>query len=187
MGVTMFELITGDVPFGDHGGILLEKGAEVPTLDGYCSEELAGIIMECLEKEAWNRPAAEAVKAHCVPHLEGELPGNSPSRKERPKVVESKGAGRATSPYGNEHKGHTKRSQQRNVPPPVPPPPPAGAGNWEAEPPYPPIWEDGWRQAPPPFPPRKKGKGKNTTLVWMATLLVCVLAAAAFIVLYSRP
>ncbi|GHV48539.1 hypothetical protein FACS1894181_04550 [Bacteroidia bacterium] len=183
LGATMFELVAGDVPFGDHGGILLQKGAVVPALDGHCSEELAGIIFKCLEKEAWNRPTAAEIKTRCIQYL-----GEASCREERPKVVEegkapsSKGAGRATSPYGNERNGPTKRSLRRNIPPPVKAPPPVRDDGWEQEPPYPPVWEDDWRQELPPLPPKRRG---NNAIVWVAALIVCILAAAVFIVFYS--
>lgn len=34
LGATLYELLTGMVPFGEHGGLLLQHGAEIPVLEG---------------------------------------------------------------------------------------------------------------------------------------------------------
>ena len=38
LGATTFEMLTGDTPFGDDGGLVQKKGAEIPDLKGDYSE-----------------------------------------------------------------------------------------------------------------------------------------------------
>ncbi|MDR2497405.1 MAG: serine/threonine protein kinase [Tannerellaceae bacterium] len=73
-GVTMFELISGMVPFGEHGGLLLQQGAEIPLMEGDCSPELSAIVEQCLRKEPWNRPTASEIKLYAEQKLRGERP-----------------------------------------------------------------------------------------------------------------
>ena len=40
LGATLFELLSGDPPFGDLGGVLQQKGAEIPEVTGNYSPEL---------------------------------------------------------------------------------------------------------------------------------------------------
>ena len=58
LGVTFYELLTGELPFGEHGGLLLNTGAEIPDLPSKFSAELNTLIGACLAKEPWNRPVA---------------------------------------------------------------------------------------------------------------------------------
>ncbi|MCX6278574.1 MAG: TonB family protein, partial [Bacteroidetes bacterium] len=62
LGVTMYELLTGDLPFGDNGGLTLKAGAEVPNLPGNFSPELNSLLKKCLSKEPWDRPTAEQLE-----------------------------------------------------------------------------------------------------------------------------
>jgi serine/threonine protein kinase len=72
LGVTMFELITGMVPFGEDGGLLLQKGAQIPSMEDDCSPELAMIIERCLQEEPWERPTASDIKLYAEKYLRGE-------------------------------------------------------------------------------------------------------------------
>lgn len=62
LGATVYELITGDAPFGDHGGLILKGGAEIPSLPDSISKELKDIIYSCLSLEPWDRPLASQLK-----------------------------------------------------------------------------------------------------------------------------
>lgn len=74
LGATLYELLTGMVPFGEHGGLLLQHGAEIPALVGEWSDELKGIIDLCLQKETWERPSATEICTYCEQYLNGEIP-----------------------------------------------------------------------------------------------------------------
>ena len=68
-GATLVELINGELPFYGQGGIMLEKGAEIPELKGAWSNDLRKTVEACLAKQPWDRPTAkqlEAYAAKCV-------------------------------------------------------------------------------------------------------------------------
>ncbi len=58
LGVMVFELIAGYLPFGNTGGLLQLKGAEIPELPGDFSPLLKKTIDECLQNDPWKRPIA---------------------------------------------------------------------------------------------------------------------------------
>lgn len=58
LGVTVYEMLTGDAPFGDSGGLLQKRGAEIPDLKGDYSDALKMVIHLCLKEEPWDRPTA---------------------------------------------------------------------------------------------------------------------------------
>jgi formylglycine-generating enzyme required for sulfatase activity len=62
LGVTMYELLTGDLPFGDNGGLTLKAGADVPNLRTGFSSELNELLKRCMAKETWDRPMAEELQ-----------------------------------------------------------------------------------------------------------------------------
>ena len=59
LGVTMYELLTGDLPFGENGGLTLKAGADVPNLSGNFSPDLNQLILSCMAKDPWERPPAD--------------------------------------------------------------------------------------------------------------------------------
>jgi TPR repeat protein len=61
-GVMVFELITTQLPFGDHGGLLLKNGAEIPDLPTPFSKELNEILHSCMALELFNRLSAAELK-----------------------------------------------------------------------------------------------------------------------------
>ena len=74
LGATLYELLTDTVPFGEHGGLLLQHGAEIPEMMGEWSDELRQIINLCLQKETWERPSAKEIRIYCEQHQRGESP-----------------------------------------------------------------------------------------------------------------
>ena len=87
LGATLYELLTGMVPFGEHGGLLLQHGAEIPVLEGEWSDELKAIIDLCLQKDTWERPSAMEIRIYCEQYLNGEipvLPGKQVEKKTEP-------------------------------------------------------------------------------------------------------
>lgn len=62
-GATLFELIEGDVPFGELGGSKqCAYKAKIPEITANVSEPLKNIIYSMLDEEPWNRPKAEDLK-----------------------------------------------------------------------------------------------------------------------------
>jgi formylglycine-generating enzyme required for sulfatase activity/serine/threonine protein kinase len=58
LGVSLYELLTGDWPYGANGGITLKNGADVPNLPDGFSAGLNDILRRCLARDTWNRPTA---------------------------------------------------------------------------------------------------------------------------------
>lgn len=68
-GATLYELMTGDTPFGEYGGLSQEKNkGKIPEIKQDYSTELKSLVYECLALNAWDRPDAddilEKVKIH---------------------------------------------------------------------------------------------------------------------------
>jgi serine/threonine protein kinase len=103
LGVTMYELLTGDLPFGENGGLTLKAGADVPNLPGNFSKELNHLLISCMAKNPWERPPAEKMEAAAVGFLQNgqwvqdgvKKPTLGPAP---PKVPESPSVGRLTQP-----------------------------------------------------------------------------------------
>lgn len=90
LGATLFELLTGDTPFGDLGGVLQQKGAEIPEITGDYSPELKRVIEACLAKEPWDRPTAHTLREYAETYLSGKkcdwdlFFSPNPNKKEEP-------------------------------------------------------------------------------------------------------
>ena len=50
------------LPFGNDGGLLQKKGAEIPELPGNFSPLLKRTLEKCLEAEPWARPTASRLE-----------------------------------------------------------------------------------------------------------------------------
>lgn len=71
LGATVYEMLTGDTPFGDDGGLVQMKGAEVPELQGNYSTQLKKTLDKCLRTNPWERPTAEQLEKYATTGLEG--------------------------------------------------------------------------------------------------------------------
>lgn len=71
LGATVYEMLTGDTPFGDDGGLIQMKGAEVPELKGDFSTQLKEVIARCLRTNPWERPTAEQLEKYAEEGLHG--------------------------------------------------------------------------------------------------------------------
>jgi serine/threonine protein kinase len=58
LGVTIYELATGELPFCGQGGVMELHGAELPILPDQYSKELNELMKRCLAKDTWDRPSA---------------------------------------------------------------------------------------------------------------------------------
>lgn len=72
LGATVFEMLTGDTPFGDNGGLIQKNGADVPDLRGDYSEQLKKVVAKCLKTNPWERPTAEQLEKYAIAALNGE-------------------------------------------------------------------------------------------------------------------
>ena len=68
-GAMLFELLTGDVPFGEMGGGLQKSGAEIPEITANVSTTLKGTIEQMLASDTWDRPVAEKLMEIAEPFL----------------------------------------------------------------------------------------------------------------------
>lgn len=59
LGAMVFELLSGDVPFSEEGGLFQKSGVEIPELPGVYSKQLQEILEKCLALDSWKRPTAE--------------------------------------------------------------------------------------------------------------------------------
>ena len=79
LGSTVYELTSGMLPFGNDGGLLQRKGAEIPELPGDFSPLFKKTLDDCLQEEPWQRPSAEqleeiATRAIRHPELRNAVP-----------------------------------------------------------------------------------------------------------------
>ena len=58
LGATLYELLTGDVPFGELGGAMQKNGAEIPDIQTNVSDALKQVVYAMLATETWDRPVA---------------------------------------------------------------------------------------------------------------------------------
>ncbi len=62
LGASLFELATGDVPFGRMGGLTQETSSQKkPPIKQQLSSSLKELIWACLEENPWDRPSAQEI------------------------------------------------------------------------------------------------------------------------------
>lgn len=71
LGVSIYELATGELPFSGLGGGMQKNGAEIPSLDNKWSKDLNMVMQSCLAKEPWNRPTAQQLEEYSEAILKG--------------------------------------------------------------------------------------------------------------------
>lgn len=74
LGVSIFELATGELPFCGMGGSLLKQGAEIPELPEDYSELLNMVCQSCMAKAPWERPTAAQLSDFANKVLNGDSP-----------------------------------------------------------------------------------------------------------------
>jgi len=73
LGASLYEMITGRLPFGGKGGQAQLAGEEVPPMPANYSDDLKEIIMQCLSPIPGNRPFATDLERFAAEHL-AQLP-----------------------------------------------------------------------------------------------------------------
>ena len=71
-GVTLYEMLTSDLPFFGQGGVLQLNGAMVPKVQGDYSEELKRIVRWCMSLNTWDRPMAKQLADLAQQMLDGQ-------------------------------------------------------------------------------------------------------------------
>ena len=85
LGVSIYELAVGDLPFCGMGGSLQKRGADLPELsDDDFSPTLNMVMQSCLAKEPWNRPTAAQLSDYASRVLMGETPPPTWGRRVEP-------------------------------------------------------------------------------------------------------
>lgn len=74
-GATLYEIITGDVPFGQYGGVTQKsQNGKIPPIQNSVSEELKQLVYDCLSLNAWDRPDADTLVKRAKNHIAGITP-----------------------------------------------------------------------------------------------------------------
>ena len=152
MGVSLFELLCGELPFFGQGGGMLLRGAEIPEVHGDFSGELKGLLRDCLAKAPWERPTAEQLHSYAEAKLRGENPA-------MPWKNQGKGdqTGNPASKEGGD-KGMGKQTVPRS-------------GKGQTVP-----MAEGQGKSGGAVPEAKEGKGRKKTM-WIAIALALLLVA----------
>ena len=89
LGATLYEIMTGDVPFGETGGAhqrelcrklsgRKRKNGAVPKITGSYSKELKKLVKMCLSVDTCNRPWAELIAESALRHKAPVMPSPMP-------------------------------------------------------------------------------------------------------------
>jgi len=91
LGATIYEMLTGELPFFGQGGAMQQNGAKVPDVPGNWSEDLKKVVKICLAFESWNRPSAQQLADYSKMALEGKKvvfkDKKSPKKVLKPSIV----------------------------------------------------------------------------------------------------
>ncbi|HVV04396.1 MAG TPA: serine/threonine-protein kinase [Puia sp.] len=70
LGASLYEMITGDVPLGEFGGLMQLNQPDPPDLPEGFSAGLNYIIKKCLSKDTWDRPRATELQQWAQHYLD---------------------------------------------------------------------------------------------------------------------
>ncbi len=73
-GVTVYELLSGRLPFNGMGGGMLKGGADIPDIPQHYSERLNKLVKACMQKNTWDRPTAKDIESYAAAVLRGDNP-----------------------------------------------------------------------------------------------------------------
>lgn len=69
LGAMVYEMLSGQLPFGYDGGLIQKKGADIPVLQGEYSHLLNQTLENCLQEEPWKRPMASELEGIAIEAL----------------------------------------------------------------------------------------------------------------------
>lgn len=84
-GMTLYELMNGDVLWEGMGGCVQLNGARIPAISGNFSSELIRLVTSCLAAETWNRPTAAQIHEYATAYLQKRTIPPLPVHQESPK------------------------------------------------------------------------------------------------------
>lgn len=96
LGATLYEIVTGSIPFFGQSGVMQLKGAVVPDISGPFSDRLKNVIKDCLAKECWDRPTAKQLVQFAQEALgendkgtvmEGKMPDSTPKKGKKIAII----------------------------------------------------------------------------------------------------
>ena len=98
-GMTLYEVITGNVLWEGMGGCVQLNGARIPAIKGI-SPKLEMLVSACLAVETWNRPTASQIFAYAVAYMQHKpLPSISKTIGSIPVTQPPSEAEKKTQPY----------------------------------------------------------------------------------------
>ncbi len=118
LGITLYELCTGDVPWNAEGGKALVLGFPMPELPEEYSRRLNSIMQACLSLEPENRPTAAEIEHWAAGFLDNKF-WDIPDAKKNEKPVK---VSKITKQITVEHKQKFSNIQKEKQP--------AGEENW---------------------------------------------------------
>ena len=98
LGATLFELMEGEVPYGQTGGAMQKKAHQPPTFTTKYSKELKKLVMICLSEKAWDRPTAHQI-AVCAEHHKAPDPHPKTWKKYAATVIPTVAVATASAIY----------------------------------------------------------------------------------------
>ena len=74
LGATLYELLSGELPFMGQGGVMQLHGAETPEIPEGYGNDLQEVLEACMARDSWERPTAEQLHWYAEAKLRGENP-----------------------------------------------------------------------------------------------------------------